>query len=43
MVHIVNAASKHEAEKLALNAGAWDGCDVHELDTKTPGVVFDLG
>lgn len=42
MVHVVNANSLEEAVQLALNykpCGAWDYCDVIEIDTETPGVV----
>lgn len=39
MVHIVNADDAAQANSLALAAGAWEGCVVHELDIHTPGVV----
>jgi hypothetical protein len=39
VVHIVNAYTDAEAIMLAKRAGAWDGCEVHEIDTKRHGVV----
>lgn len=39
LVHIVNAQYQEEAIDLAKEAGAWDGCEVHEIDLKSPGVV----
>ena len=44
MVHIVNVSDREgeeEAKKLALEAGAWEGCEVHLLDVETHGVVYD--
>lgn len=39
MVHIVNVKNKEEAVRLAKEDGAWDGCDVHEIDLSKSGVV----
>lgn len=41
MVHIVNTNSKEEARKIALKEGAWDFCDVSEIDTIKEGCVFN--
>lgn len=40
MVHIVNAKDKKEAERIALENGAWSGCRVIEIDTEKDGLVF---
>lgn len=40
MTHIVNADDAVEAEKIAIAAGAWEGCEVNEIDTKRKGCVF---
>jgi hypothetical protein len=42
MVHIVNADTPKEALRLAetYSPGAWDGAEVKEINTKTPGVVL---
>lgn len=40
MTHIINADDAIEAEKIALAAGAWEGCEVNEIDTKRKGCVF---
>jgi hypothetical protein len=40
MVHVVNTDTKEEAIKLATEDGAWDGCLVYEIATKTRGVVY---
>ena len=41
MVHIVNAENEKEATTTALKEGAWEGCEVSEIDTETKGVVFN--
>jgi hypothetical protein len=41
MVHIVNAKNEKEATTTALKEGAWEGCKVFEINTKTEGVVFN--
>ena len=40
LVHIVNADTIREAYDMAIQAGAWENAVVHEIDTKTKGVVF---
>jgi hypothetical protein len=41
MVHVVNAENEKDATTSALKKGAWEGCEVFEIDTKTEGVVFN--
>lgn len=41
--HIVNAETEEEAREIAMKNGAWDGCEITELDTQTPGLVFGRG
>lgn len=44
MVHIVSAPSKWQAEKLAMDAGAWSGCDIEEIEAPDePGIVTAYG
>lgn len=40
MIHIVNAENKKNATTLALKEGAWEGCKISEINTKTEGVVL---
>lgn len=41
VVHIINADSETEAEEIALEAGAWEGCTAYKIDTEKKGCVFE--
>ncbi len=40
LVYIINAESKEEAVEIALKEGAWEHCDINEIDIQKPGCVF---
>ena len=38
VVHIINADDEKDAGDMAKEYGAWDDCDVEEIDTATRGL-----
>lgn len=41
IAQVVNTGSKEEAKKIALENGAWEDCEVKEIDVKTKGMVYN--
>ena len=39
-VMVVNSTTPEEASKIATDNGAWEGAEVVEINTETPGIVY---